>query len=260
MVTASRSLLEDIKDKYSSDNVFDAGERIQRRLILSNNEMTKYSVLNQTTQFISLIDRLKNKYELCSLLEPTEKCIEQNINVVNFSSVEILSFNDNCDHNRQKLCVICDNAKELRSKYSEIINGDETIYLKTVDNFINKMDSIIGKGDFSPNKVSDKLKKALSLTVIKNFANSKLSLLIDDFLAKCGFKKVELPIGKRVEDDDFKYIPEFYLKIDVKSPDMHNTIIDKKHDAYVFNCYDTDEEEYCQKIIPGEYSIGCWKE
>ena len=64
--------------------------------------------------------------------------------------------------------------------------------------------------------------------------------------------------GKKIDDNDLDYI-ENCIRVDVDDDKQHNTIIKKTHDAYVFRCYDSEENEFFDKIIPGGYSIGNYK-
>lgn len=259
MVTDYCSVLDDIKERYSGIN--DLCQRMQEKAYCSSIDLRsyeKYSPVESIIHYISLLDRLHGKY---SVFKGSE-CVNDWKFKEDKLSTELLRFDENEDKNCQRLHIIYNNAKALRKKYYNVLsNSDEnTVYFKTADKLVSRIERFIDKGDFSSHKVSDEIVKTLSLTIMKNFAKSELFSLIDNFMLECKFGKKELQIGKRVEDDDFDYIGENYLKIEVPSLIQHNTIIKKQHDAYIFDCYDPDEEEFFQKIIPGDYAIGYWKE
>lgn len=259
MVTACFSVLDDIKERYSCNN--DTCQRMHAKTYCSNIDLKSYekhTPIESITRYISLLDRLQSKYSVPKVSE----CFDDRQLIGDKIKTELLRFDEDEDENRKRFYVIYNNAKELRRKYYNVLsNSDEnTVYFKTADKLVSRIERFIDKGNFLSHKVSDEIVKILSLTIMKNFAKSELFSLIDNFMLECKFGKKELQIGKKVEDDDFDYIGENYLKIEVPSLVQHNTIIKKQHDAYIFDCYDPDEEELFQKIIPGDYAIGYRKE
>ena len=260
MVNNSCCLLDDIKERYSSINMlYHKNHTNDNNLDL--NLYAKHIPIDKITDHISLLDRLKEKYN-ADLISGKPKCTDILIFKEDNSITELLRFDGSEDDNCQKLFFICSNAKELRKQYADVLsNSDENaIYFKTVNSFIFKIERLIDRGIFSPNKISNEIVKILSSTIMKNFAKKELHSIIDDFMLKCKFDKKELKIGQSIEDEDLDYIGDNYLKVEVSSPEMHNTIINKSHDAYIFDCYDPDEEEFFKKIIPGDYAIGYRKE
>lgn len=264
-MVSSESVIDKLKHNklYSCD--YDLKIRIQNKTALKENTLNgvhKYFQLNKQINYMALIDRLRIRYEgSIPVLTVTEK--ENSVSADSENDKKHpLRFDDNEGDNRNNLDLILNNVKRLREEYTIALNGVEnnSVYFKTIDNFILKIERLMGKELSSPNKISKELEKALTSTLMKNYAVSELQPVLDDFFIRCNFVKVEIPVGKKIDDDDLDYIDEHCRRIEVSDSKKHNTIIDKRHDAFIFDCYDSDEEELFHKIIPGEYSIGCWKE
>lgn len=261
----SVSVIESLKSNTLYPNDYDFYSEIQRKIVLSR-EIFKglhiYSQLSNQTEIVSLTDRLRNRYE-ADISEPEKKQVVDSEIPENDNGKKIpLRFDDNETENMKRLNMILNNARRLKNDYTETLGSikDNEIYFKTINSFISKTEAFINKGVLSPVKIAKEIVKNLSTTLIKNYANQKLKNVLDDFMTSCNFNLIELPVGKKIEDDDLDYISDNCYKIDVSNRDMHNTIIEKRHDAFVFECYDSEEEEFYQKIIPGEYAIGSWKE
>ena len=99
-----------------------------------------------------------------------------------------------------------------------------------------------------------------SATIIKNFANYKLTDLINEFFKNCGFIIKEFPKGMKITDDDFEYLPETLSFQTVSCKELNDVVTESKHGAFVCKCYDTEEECYYETIIPADCTIGKWKE
>ncbi|MBQ7008829.1 MAG: hypothetical protein IJN05_06390 [Ruminococcus sp.] len=171
-----------------------------------------------------------------------------------------LCFDDEWERSLDTIKFILDNAICLKEQYNEIFrnSGDGDVYVRTVDNLISRLKKITEKSQNS-SKTADGISKAIQATIIKNYCCNQLKDFLDKYMDECGFKRIELEIGKKIDDNDLDYI-ENCIRVDVNDKELHNTIINKTHDAYVFRCYDSEEDELFDKIIPGGYSIGSYKE
>lgn len=224
-----------------------------------------YIPIDQRPVYISLSDRLNKKYNRepeISTAEPVQESSSESAENLS-DEKNVLRFTDDPEYNLNVLNNICDKAKKLKKKYIGILGElgkDDVVYLKTADKLIILLERFIGKGKYNPDKTSDELIRMLKTTILKNYANVRLVSVIDDFFAECDFMKIEIPVGKILEEEDFEFIGEDNLVVDVDSPHKHNMIIEKRHDAYIFDCYDADDEDFIEKIIPGSYTIGRWKE
>lgn len=250
--------------EYSSCSILDCiKEKLDRNSKLLG-QAEAYIPLKSNPLYQSLTDRFRKKYNEIIDEEIHEKCTDDEIlaETVEYDSGQILCFDDDSESNKNKVLKIMDNIDELRKDYShelENVAANE-IYFKTIDKLNSQMNRIIDNKRFSPDKLVSDITKYFTQTIIKNYSNALLVEAIDNFFERCNFKKVELQIGKKLEDEDFEYIGSNAMKVNVSDKSKHNTIIEKKHDAFEFRCYDMEEEEYYTKIIPGEYAIGCWRE
>ena len=175
---------------------------------------------------------------------------------------KILCFNDDWERSLEKLNMILEKANHLKEQYIAILEKSEenSVYFKTIDKLIKRLKKMV-EGSYNAYEISDALSKAIQATIIKNFCCEQLESALNKFMYECGFKCVKLEIGKQIDDNDLDYIDmKNCLYVRVNDKKMHNTIIGKVNDAYVFKYYDSDEEEYYNRVIPGVYSIGSWKE
>lgn len=199
-----------------------------------------------------LLSRLRKKYsdvvDSCDLSYPND--VQNN---------KQLCFDDEWECSLDTIKLIRDNAIRLKEQYNYILSrsGDSNVYIRTVDNLINRLKKISEKPQNS-SKTADGISKAIKTTIMKNYCCNELKCVLDKYMDVCGFKRIELEIGKKIDDNDLDYI-ENCIRVDVDDDKQHNTIIKKTHDAYVFRCYDSEENEFFDKIIPGGYSIGNYK-
>lgn len=168
-------------------------------------------------------------------------------------------FSDNSLRNEKTVKAFLDNALELKEKYLSILSSGESdsIYIKTVDNCIKKLEKLYEKASDSqlePSKLASEISKILSSTIIKNFVNPKLYTVIDEYLLSCKLVRKALQVGNKLCDDDYDYIGEMPLDVPVNNPEQHNVIMTKEHDAYIITF--KDEEGLSRRIIEGKYSIG----
>lgn len=168
-------------------------------------------------------------------------------------------FTDEQVTNERKLDNILKNAQKLKENYSRVLFDSEenSVYFKTIDNCIKKLQKLSDKAaanDMEPSKIVSELVKLFNSTIIKNCVNKNLNMLVDEFMQQCKFVKKELTAGTVLTDEDYNYIGEMPLDVPVSSPEKHNTIIEKEHDAYII--YYKDEEGLSSGIIEGKCSIG----
>lgn len=168
-------------------------------------------------------------------------------------------FSDNVLRNEKMLSKIIDNAAVLKEKYDNILeaDGNNAVYFKTIDNCMKKLQRLsekLSSTDMESSKIVGEIVKILNSTIVKNFAKKELYSAIDQFMIDSLFIKKELPIGKKLSDDDYDLIGDMPLDVPVDSMDQHNVIQGKEHDAYLI--YYKDEEGLSYRVIDGKYSIG----
>ena len=168
-------------------------------------------------------------------------------------------FNENFIRNSKKLDNIIKNASALRDNYFYALNevDENNIYFKTVDNCLRKLEKLsekLASSEMEASNIVGELVKILNSTIVKNFVKKELFPFIDEFMLNCGFIKREIEVGKKLGDSDYDYIGEMPLDVPVDSPEQHNMVLAKEHDAYVI--YYKDEDELSYRVIAGQYSIG----
>lgn len=253
-----------VQQAYSSDN------RIAYLNGLLNAEIEKNKQLeNSMEQLKQRINTLeKNKSCIEQAAVPSFSTVSSSDNVINKELVSDTAptqvnytplFNDNYIRNMKMLNNIIENAVILQNRYSGVLSEREenSIYFKTIDNCLKKLQKLSDKlsaSEMESSQIVGELVKILNSTIIKNFVKKELYPLIDEFMINCRFIKKELEVGKKLGDDDYDYIGEMPLDVPVDSPEKHNRILSKEHDAYVI--YYKDEDGLSCRIIDGKYSIG----
>lgn len=254
MVTISDTISK-MAETYHCDKL---SERIERDILqykMDNNISTTYISLSNSPVFVSLKERLSERYEV-HITAVAVADISEN------KSKDVLLISDDEENNRAVVSSVLKNARQLKASYVSLLEDNESnaIYFKTVNKLVKKLEDFYENGEFELKKTWKMLSKVIETTIMKNFVNSILSEAINSFMLNCKFRAIVFPVGKKLNDSDFDYISDSYLRVAVDSKSKHKTIVEKKHDAYEFECYDPDEETTFRKIIPGEYAIGYWKE
>lgn len=205
----------------------------------------------------SLISRLKKKYPDVLLRESSPFVDGPGEND------DMLCFDDDWERSVTILKAILENAKRLKERYCKVLTNSDnnTVYFKTIDKLIDRLEKMTIDKPLDSCKAADKLLKVINSTIVKNFSCERLEKNLRSFMRECGFKCIELRIGKVIDDEDLKYIDTSNcIYEEVKDKRKHNTIISKSYDSYVYKYFDSEENEYYERVIPGAYSIGSWKE
>ena len=246
--------------KLSETESISLGERLKKRYSFSESPVQKEISPVQKVQDESL----KKKYGF------SEPLVQKEISLVQEVQEEIKSstitgnliFDADEISNEKKLKKILSGVRQLKNDYCTVLadNDENSIYFKTVDTLIKKLVTHIEKGKFSASYSAKSIEKMISSTIVKNYAKKPLKKFIDDFFVRCGFYVKKYPVGMKMKDEDFEYLSENYRSDSVDRPELDNTITENIHDAFLFDCYNQEEEEIYKKYIPADCAVGRWKE
>jgi hypothetical protein len=173
-----------------------------------------------------------------------------------------LTFTDDFQNNQELLQNMIEQTKLLRARITERYHDqkDFDIYLKLVDKCIEKLERISEKNQdhaTEAEKLANDCVKAFKQTVVKAMSQEKLRDVMREYMAKCNFRKLDWKVGKTLTNDDYDYLEEPVLYVDVEDKSMDDSICDIKQDTYIID-YIEDDEKY-EAVIPGIYCIGRYK-
>ncbi len=270
--------LERIRNNYSS---YCSSKAIEKHLEDCAEDIKRLSEPYYGLDFLSYVpdaDRFEAKYGFKDslrqyLAQQPLKPAEPSIKIIleqkpappeqalteNKAAEDTLMFDNDTQKNKNKLLKIKENAEILLEECEDALKNesDSKVYFKTINKFIEKLETLNNKGGFLPEKLSGELLKAMDSTIVKIFSKKEIVCFVEAFFIKCGLKKVVLPYGEKLSDDDYDYIGNNFMKKIAEKPSQRNTILEKVHDAYEFMYYDSDDEEAYKRIIAGGYTIGC---
>lgn len=173
------------------------------------------------------------------------------------TKIKPLVFDDNENKNKSKLLNLLEKAKILKEKLSGIGIEDTDIYMKLVDNLINKLSKLIDKNDerkYTADKLANETARALRQTIVKGLSQKKIKGLFIQYMDECGIRKLDWHVGKKLTDDDYEYLEEPIIYEEVSDTTKIGTILEIIQDTYLID-YCEDDGKY-EVIIHGMYRIG----
>ena len=145
--------------------------------------------------------------------------------------------------------------KNARIVYADSENGEIIFKLinKCRDKFI-KLKEKNSLNDYDVEKIVSETAKIIKQTVAKALSQKAIRDYIDEYLRKCGIRKINWQVGKKLDDSDYEYLGETVLYDSVEKKSDDETITGIVQDSYVID-YEEDGEKY-EKLISGIYHIG----
>lgn len=176
----------------------------------------------------------------------------------------IPAITENASANLRTVTEMLAKTRKLEKQYLSCLDNteDNQVYFRTVAKAKEKFEKLISKMNNKPlpsDKVANEIVKVLESTIIKNLTSPDLYSVVDKYLLECGFEKTEFMLNKKLTDDDYRYISDMPLETPVNERSKHNTIVEKKHDAYSLFYIDEDDG-LSERVIAGDYVIGKYKE
>lgn len=207
-------------------------------------------VKRQSTSIDLLMGKISDLTKRLELLEQGNEVVPppiQNNLLFGVSSLE----------DEENLALLLSQAKVLKSKIVQICSGSDDVYIKLVDNLIDKLGKIIEKNkdkQYSADKLANEVSKVLKQTIIKGMSQEKVKDVVKQYMDDCGIRKLDWAIGKKISDNDYEYLEEPIIYVDVNNESESETIVAIIQDTYIIDYYE-DDDKY-EAIIPGMYRIG----
>ena len=186
-----------------------------------------------------------------------EKLDSNDVNISTSSVRKSLFFDEDNNENKCKLLSLLDHAKLLKNKLCEMGIDSADVYLKLVDNLIDKLDKLIVKNSekqYTADKIANDIVKILRQTIIKGLTQEKVKEEFIQYLDECGIRRIGWNVGRKLSNDDYEYLEEPIMYEDVIDDNKAGTILEIVQDTYIID-YLEDDEKY-EAIIPGLYRIG----
>lgn len=151
------------------------------------------------------------------------------------------------------------NTDELKRKAQNIYGNSQNgeMIRKLIDKCKQKFVKLVDKNntnDYEVEKIVSETAKIIKQTIAKALSQSEFKPYVDEYLQKCGIRKINWQVGKKLEESDYEYIGETVLYDPVESKDEDETITEIVQDSYVID-YEEDGNIY-EKLISGIYHIG----
>lgn len=152
-----------------------------------------------------------------------------------------------------------ENAKELERKAQMIYRDSEDgeIIIKLINKCSQKFIKLKEKNnenDYDVEKIVSETAKIIKQTIAKALSQSDIRDYVDDYLKKCGIRKINWQVGKKLNENDYEYLGETVLYDQVENKSDDETITEIVQNSYVID-YEEDNEKY-EKLISGIYHIG----
>lgn len=151
------------------------------------------------------------------------------------------------------------NTEELESNARIVYANSEDgeIIFKLINKCREKFIKLKEKNslnDYDVEKIVSETAKIIKQTVAKALSQKAVRDYIDEYLRKCGIRKINWKVGKKLENSDYEYLGETVLYDSVENKSDDETITEIVQDSYVID-YEEDGEKY-EKLISGIYHIG----
>lgn len=224
-----------------------------------------FNILKQLQNSVSELKNQKKTVTVCDIPKEEEKfetapkkILEEQRDSEKTEEIKILyssedkSFDlvlDRFVKNTEKL------ENNARIVYADSENGEIIFKLinKCRDKFI-KLKEKNSLNDYDVEKIVSETAKIIKQTVAKALSQKVIRDYIDEYLRKCGIRKINWQVGKKLDDSDYEYLGETVLYDSVEKKSDDETITGIVQDSYVID-YEEDGEKY-EKLISGIYHIG----
>lgn len=154
------------------------------------------------------------------------------------------------------------NTEELEEK-AKLVYGDSEdgkIIFKLINKCRERFLKLKDKNeenDYDVDKIVSETAKIIKQTIAKALSQKSIRDYIDEYLRKCGIRKIDWQVGKKLDDYDYEYLGEIVLYDSVENKSDDETITEIGQNSYVID-YEEDGNKY-EKLIPGIYHIGKYR-
>ena len=243
---------------------------VELEAIIKKDKQERIELFNILKQLQDSVSELKNQKEtatVCDIDRPkeekksetvSEKILEKQPDNEKTEEIKILYSSED-----KSFDLVLDrfvkNTEELESNARIVYANSEDgeIIFKLINKCREKFIKLKEKNslnDYDVEKIVSETAKIIKQTVAKALSQKAVRDYIDEYLKKCGIRKINWKVGKKLENSDYEYLGETVLYDSVENKSDDETITEIVQDSYVID-YEEDGEKY-EKLISGIYHIG----